>query len=1139
MWEIYSVGDAAFMERILNALAMLAGTGNLEQVAAIGMVVGVVILGFQSIVQGGTGIRFQNLLVSWVIFMVLFGGGARVAVEDVYSGQVRIVDNVPQGVAAAGSMVSKLGYGITELFEQAFGEVQMTDTGFAFALETLANLRKVTLNKAGLGSANSPTPGDDVWQSWNNYVADCTMVGVEQGEYSIEQINTASRSGTGNILAQLRFDSMAYGTKIEIAGAPYSGFMTCTDAYNTLYSYTHSTFRPALERKLSEIYGIQAAHVPDRIQSAFEALENSSIDSQNYMLATAMAPIFEWGLVNNEINFQRQASASMLHTAIQQRNDMWAAEQALFNTVVRPMMTFFEGLVYAIAPMMAFLVGLGPAGISLIAKYLMIMIWIQLWMPVLAIVNLYLHMSVSRKMVALQDHSAGNTPLDSFYGIYSLDQTLQTWVSTGGMLAASVPAITLMLIYGSAVTATSLAGRMSTGNVAAEASSPALTSNSAVFDRGAMTGSTQARGLNTADSERMRMEVQGGYSSTLASSSDEVHQNQQKFAESLGNQLTSLYGNTQGAMQAVGSTFTESAQNSEAYQQSLGFGRQLLQGTSFASGMSDQDIASFGAKSALSMSGGARASAGAGGLQNSAGVNAAGGASLEATKSTLRSIGVSGELSASDSEQLQANLGSSASSASGIVTALAKDVRNQSQDSFTHQLSAGNSTSLTKEASDVVSSSERFQAMQQMQQTMGVASSHDDQSLPGTLRNMGLDGNVRDFVNQYGDTGLHQKVNEKYDALEAINPNARHEDRELAAMTLAIADGSYLEGISDEGQREQAAIAGANLLGRITGQSTPSQTGAGDNRGISQNVAGDNTGLRERVDKGTPGAGVTQDQIINDNHAGRSATGSAIDNTDTRAFYEEGKGNLTEVGEGFENQYDDFRVGRAGEVLDKVISQNDRSRDTLTGSDSRFTQGNWDQQTLLGMIRGDNGVRQMLERNGVETGLPGRNLVDMSPAEREAEGQRVQSIIANDLVNNYGMDRDAAEYAGGMLAGSGLSEIYSYMGSSLNGHMRGAGVSGRLQSLETTQEQVDAAAIDATHNLATPAQERLESRLMESNGGNQEYANTAIEDLNKTVSVLGAVKGVGTQEKAVEMTDRLLAQTNLDRPQMPNPAIDR
>jgi hypothetical protein len=65
-------------------------------------------------------------------------------------------------------------------------------------------------------------------------------------------------------------------------------------------------------------------------------------------------------------------------------------------------MTFFEGFLYAIAPLMAFAVALGPVGIAMVGKYLLFGLWIQLWLPIMAVINLYLHMAIGRDMAALE-----------------------------------------------------------------------------------------------------------------------------------------------------------------------------------------------------------------------------------------------------------------------------------------------------------------------------------------------------------------------------------------------------------------------------------------------------------------------------------------------------------------------------------------------------------------------------------------------------------------------------------------------------------------------------------------------------------------------------------------------------------------
>lgn len=457
MWEIYSIGDAAYLEMILNAVAMITGTGDFQVAIKIAFLLGVMVVLFQAITQGGRGINFGALLIGWILFGLLYGSTARVSITDVYSGQVRTVANVPYGVAAVGSIISQVGYQLTRIFETVFSTPAMTSTGFASSIQTLAKVRQGVVDPISLGRANSPNPNDDIFRSWQNYNKDCTLVGVDINQKSIDSIYR-----TADPFEAVRFDSDLYGTQIFVNGATTQP--TCTQAWQTLRDVTTGTqFVPVLVEvltaKLNERNMPNPMQADAAIASALTSLNQGAVSAQDYMLAAVLLPALEDAVVGKHLSEQAFTHAVMARDAVEKRNTQWAAEQSLFGTIVRPMMTFFEGFVYAVTPIMGFLIGLGQVGVMVAARYVLTLLWIQLWMPSLAIINLYISMVATNKMAALA--SAQQMPLPSFGGLYELDQMLANWISTGGMLAASVPAISLMLVYGaSSVTAAHLARRL-------------------------------------------------------------------------------------------------------------------------------------------------------------------------------------------------------------------------------------------------------------------------------------------------------------------------------------------------------------------------------------------------------------------------------------------------------------------------------------------------------------------------------------------------------------------------------------------------------------------------------------------------------------------------------------------------------
>lgn len=79
---------------------MLAQTGDYRTAASVGAVVGVILVMIRSLVNwDGRGIRYQDMFMAVVLWMILYSPGVRVSIEDAYTGDVRVVDNVPLGPA--------------------------------------------------------------------------------------------------------------------------------------------------------------------------------------------------------------------------------------------------------------------------------------------------------------------------------------------------------------------------------------------------------------------------------------------------------------------------------------------------------------------------------------------------------------------------------------------------------------------------------------------------------------------------------------------------------------------------------------------------------------------------------------------------------------------------------------------------------------------------------------------------------------------------------------------------------------------------------------------------------------------------------------------------------------------------------
>ncbi|EAZ2620997.1 conjugal transfer protein TraG, partial [Salmonella enterica] len=178
-FSIYSVGDAAFLEQIMIAVAMATGTGDFERMVSIGLLIGALIISFQSLFQGAKSWDLHQVFACWLVYAISFGAGVTVTIEDAYNGQVRVVDNVPVGPAAAGSIISSVGFGLTKLFEVAYSPVaSVTESKFMDSLELLSKLRNHEMESALWTVWNDSLGGGavDMKKSLTNYISECTAI---------------------------------------------------------------------------------------------------------------------------------------------------------------------------------------------------------------------------------------------------------------------------------------------------------------------------------------------------------------------------------------------------------------------------------------------------------------------------------------------------------------------------------------------------------------------------------------------------------------------------------------------------------------------------------------------------------------------------------------------------------------------------------------------------------------------------------------------------------------------------------------------------------------------------------------------------------------------------------------------------
>ena len=824
MWDIFSIGDAAYLTAVLNAVAMLSGSGDLRTLAGIGFLVGLLLILFQGIIQARPP-QLQHLLVAWVIYLGMFGPTVRVSVEDVYSGEVRVVDHVPLGPAAIGSAMSQIGFGVARLFEQAFSTPAMTEYGFAAPLHILQGVRKTTLSMTALGAANAPTAGADMAKTFVNYLSECTLYGYNNGTRSADDIlrnpNWADALGSALVVPT---------TQLWIGGNSVT--KACPEAWGDLSAYLVAQYEPALRRSVAATLGIRNPdEVPGAVNAALEAIAGGGVGAQNYMVMATAAAFLPYAEAKNKRDLLQYQDAVAIEQAAQQRNTQWASEERLFARIVRPMMTFFEAFLFAVSPLMVFAVGLGPVGIRMVGKYLLFGLWIQLWQPILAIINLYLLMAIRFKLDALQDVGLGNTPLPSIYAIWKLDFLIADYLGVGGMLAASTPAISLMLIYGSAITATHLAGRLQGGDFINEkVASPDVVNPAAALTVGPIQDHGPLRGTAAPGAESVTWTANVGQDvqRDLRSSQQAMERSSQGFASALSSAASLTASRSGESFESHASTWmkdgAKSATDQVVWQTAEGLTQQYSQ-----SGLSTHQMAAILA----------------GGLGGSAGFR---GSSLERQEAARADIssrlqsqyGVQEDLAdrmASDiSRQVTSNEGMEVR----IAEALKVDSQTGDRNVFTSQLSSEESSRLSRSSEDMLSASRSLDRAESQAERFGTLGSYNGVPTGAALVRPENHAQIERLEQQIARYNLDGDVQYETHRLLAGGVTADPEQaRAMAGMGLLLghADGERVRGMTP-GERASAKEAGMEILSGLFNFRTPDGIAPDRNAGLAGTVPG-------------------------------------------------------------------------------------------------------------------------------------------------------------------------------------------------------------------------------------------------------------------------------------------------------------
>ncbi|WP_369427541.1 conjugal transfer protein TraG N-terminal domain-containing protein [Providencia sp. PROV236] len=489
-----SSGGASALSMVFNGLSMLSNDGVLAGSFKIAFLLSIIGYVIKSAADGGKTIAFQQAAVSVVLFLCFFQVTTRVTIEDVTTGEVRAVDNVPFGVGFTASIISNTGYQFTRKMEQAFSMPSMTENGPVDPLYTLASMFDAMRDPLIWSSGDSKSA--HLEEAIKVYTNQCLAFDIARGAQSFMGI---MNKPFDDQLATSPNRTIA----IEVNGKVDD--VSCLEAMKSIRLMVGGqadsigkgvlSVRNGFSEKCKTYGSKNQCSLPFANKTMTEAMTFFGATGKNLRDFQAQLLMYPF-VVNmpqtaNENAYHSYAAVAKSQSQIQQ-SFKWASEGSSFLIWIQYLQSFIQAAVYGLVPFVAFALAFGLMGVGLSLKYVLVLLWIQTWQPLLAIMNAIMLTKTQSDISVLVSGAS------SFSDLYHLLFVTQKNIAIAGHMMASVPMLGAFVVFGSSYAFTGLTkGLSTTGAPDTSPMTPDATDSPALHKQSAVTEQSAHNAVST------------------------------------------------------------------------------------------------------------------------------------------------------------------------------------------------------------------------------------------------------------------------------------------------------------------------------------------------------------------------------------------------------------------------------------------------------------------------------------------------------------------------------------------------------------------------------------------------------------------------------------------------------------------
>lgn len=403
-FTLITYGAGEVLSTTFNAIASLinAKTGTLYQpLVRCSLLVGLLMATFGMIYGDVTKFLTKWMMPALLILVLFFAPTCRLHIHDPVSGYRFSVDHVPWGLGAVAGVISKFGDTMTKEIEKVFSlpdDFKYHKTGAVMASNLIANARTFNITNS------------DLAETLQSFMTQCVVYDALLGKkYTLQDLKTSTNlwgliTANPSPARSFIFKAPGKGQKGQIA--------TCSQVVPLLNQWLIKDMQTAFQLFESKVFGtrdprespalatlLPGAQLKQYLPGAFNYMTQMARSAEEVMMQQMMMYAVVDSIENTSTGLGNAPNFAIRRAYLQQR----AHEETLAGVAAQKLIAMknvLEALIYAgfifILPL-----ALLPMGWSFISRWIGLVLWVQLWPPLYAILNFIINVSVRSKGLGL------------------------------------------------------------------------------------------------------------------------------------------------------------------------------------------------------------------------------------------------------------------------------------------------------------------------------------------------------------------------------------------------------------------------------------------------------------------------------------------------------------------------------------------------------------------------------------------------------------------------------------------------------------------------------------------------------------------------------------------------------------------